>query len=100
MPIQLYQGSPFLGVGAFQGNIAKVSDDLIITGLARPGTISGSATCIAGGYASGASSTEGNAVTASVGHFLQVSAAFSSSIDDLGQCEVNDWIIYDSANTK
>ena len=96
MSIQLYQGSPFIGVGAFQGQISGST----ITGAGLPGSLSGSATLVAGGYASGASSTEGNTVTASVGHYLQCSVAFSSSIDSLGQCDVNDWIIYDSANTK
>jgi len=96
MSIQLYQGSPFLGTGAFQGSISGST----ITGRGLPGSLTGSATLVAGGYASGASSTEGNTVTASVGHFLQCSVAFSSSIDSLGQCDVNDWIIYDSANTK
>ena len=96
MANQLVQGSPFLGVGSFQGTLSGST----ISGAGLTGSISGSATLVAGGYASGASSTEGNAVTASVGHFLQCSAAFSSSIDNLGQCDVNDWIIYDSANTK
>ena len=96
MSIQLYQGSPFIGVGAFQGQISGST----ITGAGLPGSLSGSATLVAGGYASGATSTEGNTVTASIGHYLQCSVAFSSSIDSIGQCEVNDWIIYDSANTK
>ena len=96
MSIQLYQGSPFLGVGAFQGEISGST----ITGRGLPGSLSGSATLVAGGYAVGATSTEGSAITASVGHFLQCSVAFSSSIDDIGECAVNDWIIYDSANTK
>ena len=75
MSIQLYQGSPFIGVGAFQGQISGST----IRGAGLPGSLSGSATLVAGGYASGATSTEGNTVTASIGHYLQCSVAFSSS---------------------